>query len=530
MNPISTKTREGKSIIPLKARLLLLWGLPVTGMLFALFVAYFGSRPVVNSIVETTTEVAPLADLARTMQQTVLLIQDDFTDVSATRKAEEMAEKFRDAEARRQSMHQGLARFREVATRNHDADTLKRLDDIGETLDAYCATGRTMATAFVTQGTAEGNATMDAFDRASERLQAALTPLVEAQIARFNAQLRETAQRQALINNFLLIGGLIWGAIFAVIGVVIARAAMRQLFKAAETLMASSSGNIAFAAQITSSARALADGASSQAAALEETAATLEEISSMTKRNAQSASDAKTLSTQTREMADMGAAHMHAMQAAMDAIKSASTDVTKILKTIDEIAFQTNILALNAAVEAARAGEAGAGFAVVAEEVRNLAQRSAQAARDTTAKIQDSTAKSQEGVRISTEVADNFKAIQRQIQELDRLVAEIASASSEQNSGLQQLNSSVAQMDQVTQQNAATAEASSCAASELNSHAGDISLVVGDLLRNVGGKRKTDPEGVPGVVRPGGKRKADQVASVTDADKVVVSPAAGVAR
>jgi methyl-accepting chemotaxis protein len=508
-NPLSG-ARSGKFTFPLTARLLLLWSLPVAGMLFGVVVAYLGGRPVVGSIQVTTTQIAPLADLARTMQLTVLSIQDDFTDLSATRKQQEMTEKFNDAEVRRQSMHKDLTRFREIAGRDQDTATLKRLDEIGEALDAFCTAGRQMATAFATQGTAEGNATMQSFDRISERLQGALTPLAEAQIAAFNTHLQGTATRQTHVNNFLLIGGLVWAMIFAAIGVLISRSAMRQLFHATETLIESSTTNGAFAAQITCSAQALADGASSQAASLEETAASLEEISSMTKRNAQSAGEAKTLSSQTRGTADAGAAHMQAMQAAMEAIRSASTDVTKILKTIDDIAFQTNILALNAAVEAARAGEAGAGFAVVAEEVRNLAQRSAQAARDTATKIEDSTAKSREGVRISTEVAANFKTIQQQIESLDQLVADIATASSEQNSGLGQLSSAVAQMDQVTQQNAATAEESAAAAAELNNHAGDISNVVGNLLQSVGGKRETDAAGVPGVPLPGGKRKSDQ--------------------
>ena len=155
----------------------------------------------------------------------------------------------------------------------------------------------------------------------------------------------------------------------------------------------------AAAGQVSSASQSLAEGASEQAASLEETSSSLEEMSSMTKRNAENAQKANELAKQARAAADTGVGDMQAMNAAMDAIKASSDDIAKIIKTIDEIAFQTNILALNAAVEAARAGEAGMGFAVVADEVRNLAQRSAQAAKETAAKIEGAVSKTAQGVR-----------------------------------------------------------------------------------------------------------------------------------
>jgi methyl-accepting chemotaxis protein len=151
------------------------------------------------------------------------------------------------------------------------------------------------------------------------------------------------------------------------------------------------------AGQITASSQSLAEGASEQAASLEETSASLEELSSMTKRNSESAQTANELAKQTKLAADQGVGGMAAMAAAMAAVKVSSDDSAKIIKTIDEIAFQTNILALNAAVEAARAGEAGLGFAVVADEMRNLAQRSAQAAKETAVKIEGTIAKAAQG-------------------------------------------------------------------------------------------------------------------------------------
>ncbi len=151
----------------------------------------------------------------------------------------------------------------------------------------------------------------------------------------------------------------------------------------------------------------------------------------MTKRNAEGALQAKKLSNETRTAADTGATEMTEMKQAVDAIKLSSDSIAKIIKTIDEIAFQTNILALNAAVEAARAGEAGMGFAVVAEEVRNLAQRSAQSARETAAKIEDSVKKSDHGVRISEKVVKSLGEIIGKARRVDELVRSLHAIESE---------------------------------------------------------------------------------------------------
>jgi len=232
---------------------------------------------------------------------------------------------------------------------------------------------------------------------------------------------------------------------------------------------------------VTQSSQHVAEGASSQAASLEETSASLEEISSTTRRNAESSGRAKSIANQTRAAADTGAADMQAMSTAMDDIKAASGNIGKIIKTIDEIAFQTNILALNAAVEAARAGEAGLGFAVVAEEVRSLAQRSAQAARETAEKIEDSIAKSGHGAQLSGKVAARLQEIVTRAREVDNLVAEIATASTEQSQGLGQVLQAVTQMDGVTQGNAASAEESAAATLEMNQEVEVLRAAVTEL-------------------------------------------------
>ncbi len=244
------------------------------------------------------------------------------------------------------------------------------------------------------------------------------------------------------------------------------------------------------AGQISEASQSLAEGASQQAASLEETSASLEEMASMTRRNADHATKAKDLASEARTVADTGVQDMAQMAAAMEAIRSSSDNIRAIIKTIDEIAFQTNILALNAAVEAARAGEAGMGFAVVADEVRNLAQRSAQAARETSVKIEDAVKKSHQGAALSEKVSHSLDEILSRVKQVDDLVAEIASASREQSAGINQINQATTQMDKVTQANAAGAEESAAAAEELQAQSAALKESVGVLVQLVEGDRR----------------------------------------
>jgi methyl-accepting chemotaxis protein len=197
----------------------------------------------------------------------------------------------------------------------------------------------------------------------------------------------------------------------------------------------------------------IADGAASQASALDRSNASLDQIAGMTRRTATNADEAKQLANLTRQSADTSGADMAEMQRAMTAIQSSSGEISKIIQTIDEIAFQTNLLALNAAVEAARAGEAGVGFAVVADEVRSLAQRSVQAARETAQKIATASQRSEEGARITTKVTQSFAGITTNARKLDELISAIASASQEQNQGIQEVTQAASAMDSVTHAN-----------------------------------------------------------------------------
>jgi methyl-accepting chemotaxis protein len=295
-----------------------------------------------------------------------------------------------------------------------------------------------------------------------------------------------------LRNLILEIGVTVLGAVLVVVWW-IARSITRPIRSIAVELSDGADQVAAASGQVSGSGQSLAEGASEQAASLEETSASLEELASMTRRNAEHADGAKVLAADTRRAADTGAADMQQMSAAMADLQKASASVAKIVKTIDEIAFQTNILALNAAVEAARAGEAGAGFAVVADEVRNLAQRSASAAKETTITIEESVRMSERGVALSGKVVDGFSEILSKARRVDEIVAEIATASREQSDGISQINTAVSQMDKVTQSNASSAEESAAAAEEMNSQAAVLKGCVQELLGLVNGTTTIAP-------------------------------------
>ena len=240
------------------------------------------------------------------------------------------------------------------------------------------------------------------------------------------------------------------------------------------------------ARQVSIASQTLAGGATEQAAAIEETSSSLEEMSTMIRATADNSQKAKELASAARAQAGAGMGTMSLMSEAMQEIGAASADVSKIVKNIDEIAFQTNILALNAAVEAARAGEAGAGFAVVADEVRSLAQRSAAAARETADKIDVAIQSARRGAERSTEVARSLKEISEKVVATDMLVAEIATAAREQAHGLSQVNTAISQMDLIAQSNAASAEQSATAAERLDAQAATLRQTVFQLEGLVG--------------------------------------------
>jgi methyl-accepting chemotaxis protein len=283
--------------------------------------------------------------------------------------------------------------------------------------------------------------------------------------------------------------------------------------------------------QLTASAQQLSQGSAEQASSIEETSSTLQESSSMLQQNTATTIQAAQLSEQANQSANKGSNEMLEMVNSIQEIKKSSGQISRIIKVIDDIAFQTNILALNAAIEAARAGEAGMGFAVVAEEVRNLAQRSAQAAKDTTAIIETNIELSNKGVSVSERVYGALKEITAQSKKVSELMDEIAAASQEQAQGVEQVNKAMGQMEKVTQQNAANAEESASAAEELNAQAESMHRIVQELSELANGQSKvlqgkTNSSGTMHRLteQAGNGRRASDSPLLTDKRTKTISP------
>lgn len=322
-----------------------------------------------------------------------------------------------------------------------------------------------------------------------------------------DADAAKSAYASTLLIMFSLAGvSLLAGIIIAVF---LTRSITRPINTIAGSLNEGAQQVASASEQLSASSQQLAEGNAEQASSIEETSSTLEESASMVQQNSENTKQAALLAGQAKTSADKGNAEMQEMMKSMGEIKKSSDQISKIIKVIDEIAFQTNILALNAAVEAARAGDAGMGFAVVAEEVRNLAQRSAQAAKDTAAIIETNIELSEKGVNAAKQVGDVLSEITVQAKKVNELMDEIAAASQEQTQGIGQINKAVSQMEKVTQMNASSAEECASSSEELSAQALNLREIVQQLVRLVNGSKAQNALDYASSAAPSPHRAAD---------------------
>ena len=292
-------------------------------------------------------------------------------------------------------------------------------------------------------------------------------------------------------RNAVILGVLLFSVLGALAAYLVSGRIAVPIRNAAGRLQASAEQIASVTEQIASSSHTLAEGASEQAASVEETSSSMEEMASMTKQNADNAGTANALMLDTKTIVERANRSMRELTTSMTEIAKTSEDTSKIIKNIDEIAFQTNLLALNAAVEAARAGEAGAGFAVVAEEVRNLAIRAAEAAKNTSVLIEETVTKIKDGEGVVKRTNEDFEAVNRSAVKVAQLVAEIDAASGEQAQGVEQINKAMGEMDKVVQSTAANAEELASATEEMSAQTAALQEIMVDLVKVIEGKADT---------------------------------------
>ncbi|MBB5021164.1 methyl-accepting chemotaxis protein [Desulfurispira natronophila] len=320
----------------------------------------------------------------------------------------------------------------------------------------------------------------------SDRMGATMQSMVGNNMAVTRSQIDEAMSLGISLERGIAVAVLWTVLISSLIAWFIIRSSNKLLVAAIRAISEGNTQVVSASDQIASAASSLAEGASQQANSVEEVTATSEEATSLNNQNAEHIREADQLAAKATTAASHGYDKIQQLMTSMEEVSASSERISHIIKTIDDIAFQTNLLALNAAVEAARAGEHGLGFAVVAEEVKGLAQRSANAARETADIIESTISQIKEGNQVASETNDAFDEIRQQIKKTSQLIGEITVSVKEQSDGMNQISSAMSQIDKVTQQNAANSEQAAAAAQQLNAQAINMLQSVASVARFAG--------------------------------------------
>ena len=458
------------------------------------------------------THQVSLALVAKDMERDVVQVQQWLSDISATRGLDGLDDGFKEAAKSRDSFLSGLARFEAHSQARHDETGQALVGQLRSSFAQYYAAGETMAKAYVAGGPEQGNPLMEPFDKSSEALQANMQLLLGTAKTAMDGEVGSVVATAELLRQAA--AGLC--AMLAVLALVlswaITRSIVQPISQTVDALDRVAQGDLSFpievhgrdevaqmmgslrhmkerlaqiahgvrvnAEQVASASEQIAQGnqelsarTEEQATALQQTSASMAELGASAKQSVESASQASALAQSASSVATKAGAVVQEMVETMQGINASSRKINDIIGVIDGIAFQTNILALKAAVEAARAGEAGRGFAVVASEVRNLAGRSAAAAKEIKELITDSVQRVETGTSLVLSAGSTINQAVDSIQQVTAIMGEMATATEEESQGIQQIESAVSQMDSATHGNSALVEETAAASNNLHEQA-----------------------------------------------------------